>query len=151
MKFKAFIWMLRIDTSGGERMCLLIEKAQKDMDVVNTMQKIDDELYLDVCCYHTQQAIKKLLKCSIELKGVTCEFTNSITKLYTQYVSVGWDGIETLELMAGTLTDWEASSGYKESFIATVKQLEVAKALYSELLRRLLDFLDNKPKEINSF
>ena len=38
-------------------MCLLIEKAQKDMDVVNTMQKANDEMYLDDCCYHTQQAI----------------------------------------------------------------------------------------------
>lgn len=71
------------------------------MDVVNTMQKVNDEMYLDVCCYHTQQAIEKLLKCSIELKGVNYEFTHSITKLYSQYVSAGWDEIEILELMAG--------------------------------------------------
>ena len=121
------------------------------MDVVNTMQKANDEMYLDVCCYHTQQAIEKLLKCSIELKGVNYEFTHSITKLYSQYVSVGWDEIEILELMAGTITDWEASSRYKESFVATVKQLNTAKGLYDELLSRLLTFLSCGTKTINSF
>lgn len=127
------------------------EISQKDMDVVNTMQKVNDEMYLDVCCYHTQQAIEKLLKCSIELKGVNYEFNHSITKLYSQYVSAGWDEIEILELMAGTITDWEASSRYKESFVATVKQLNTAKGLYDELLSRLLTFLSCGTKTINSF
>ncbi|MCI5918349.1 MAG: HEPN domain-containing protein [Roseburia sp.] len=129
-------------------MCLLIEKAKKDMDVVNTMQKINDEMYLDICCYHTQQAIEKLLKCSIELKGVTYEFTHSIITLYSQYVSVGWDEIEMLELMSGTITGWEASSRYKESFFATVKQLETAKGLYEILLNRLLEYLNEGIKTI---
>lgn len=132
-------------------MCLLMEKAKKDMDVVNTMQKINDELYLDVCCYHTQQAIEKLLKCSIELKGVTYEFTHSIITLYAQYISVGWDEIEMLELMSGTISGWEASSGYKESFVATVKQLEAAKGLYEILFNRLLEYLNNSAKKLDSF
>lgn len=132
-------------------MCLLMEKAKKDMDVVNTMQKINDELYLDVCCYHTQQAIEKLLKCSIELKGVTYEFTHSIITLYAQYISVGWGEIEMLELMSGTITGWEASSRYKESFVATVKQLEAAKGLYEILFNRLLEYLNNSAKTIDSF
>lgn len=40
--------------------------------------------------------------------------------------------LSILELMAGTITDWEASSRYKESFVATVKQLNTAKGLYDE-------------------
>lgn len=132
-------------------MCLLMEKAKKDMDVVNTMQKINDKLYLDVCCYHTQQAIEKLLKCSIELKGVTYEFTHSIITLYAQYISVGWGEIEMLELMSGTITGWEASSRYKESFVATVKQLEAAKGLYEILFNRLLEYLNNSAKKLDSF
>lgn len=40
--------------------------------------------------------------------------------------------LSILELMVGTITDWEASSRYKESFIATVKQLNTAKGLYDE-------------------
>ena len=53
--------------------------------------------------------------------------------------------------MAGTITDWEASSRYKESFVATVKQLNTAKGLYDELLSRLLTFLSCGTKTINSF
>ena len=67
------------------------------------MQKVNDELYLDICCYHIQQAIEKL--------------------------------------MAGTITDWEASSRYKESFFATAKQLENAVNIYRELERRIVAFL----------
>ena len=126
-------------------------KSKKGHGRVNTMQKINDELYLDVCCYHTQQAIEKLLKCSIELKGVTYEFTHSFITLYAQYISVGWDEIEMLELMSGTITGWEASSRYKESFVATVKQLEAAKGLYEILLNRLLEYLNNSAKKLDSF
>ena len=122
-------------------MCLLLEKARKDYDVVLTMQKVNDELYLDICCYHIQQAIEKLLKCSIELRGERYPFTHAITPLYDFYVKSGWEELELLELMAGTITDWEASSRYKESFFATAKQLENAVNIYRELERRIVAFL----------
>ena len=32
-------------------MCLLLEKAHKDYDTVLAMQKLNDEYYLDICCY----------------------------------------------------------------------------------------------------
>lgn len=122
-------------------MCLLLEKARKDYDVVITMQRINDELYLDICCYHIQQAIEKVLKCSIEMRGEQYPFTHAIVPLYDKYVSSGWDEEHDLELLAGTLTDWESSSRYKESFYATTKQLEYAIAIYTELERRLVLFL----------
>lgn len=40
-------------------MCVLLEKARKDYDVVKTMKAINDELYLEICCYHIEQAIEK--------------------------------------------------------------------------------------------
>lgn len=122
-------------------MCLLIEKARKDYDVVMTMKKLNDDLYLDICCYHIQQAIEKLLKCSIELRGEHYPFTHAITPLYDLYLKTGWGQLEELELMAGTITDWEASSRYKESFYATAKQLEWAICIYQELEQRLTVFL----------
>ena len=90
-------------------------------------------------------------KCSIELKGVTYEFTHSIITLYAQYISVGWGEIEMLELMSGTITGWKASSRYKESFVVTVKQLEAAKGLYEILFNRLLEYLNNSAKKLDSF
>lgn len=124
-------------------MCVLLEKAKKDYDVVKTMQTIDDELYLDICCYHIQQAVEKILKCSIEMRGNMYHFTHNISVLYDDYIASGWESLDTLELMAGTITDWEASSRYKDSFYATKKQLEQALSIYEQLEGRLLDFLES--------
>ena len=40
-------------------MCLLLEKARKDYDTAVYMQKLNDEYYLDICCYHIEQAIER--------------------------------------------------------------------------------------------
>ena len=57
-------------------MCLLLEKARKDYDTAVYMQKINDEYYLDICCYHMEQAIEKVLKCSVELRGKKFSYTH---------------------------------------------------------------------------
>lgn len=128
-------------------MCVLLEKARKDYDVVQTMKQINDEVYLDICCYHIQQAIEKLLKCSIELKGNRYAFTHDISRHYADYINSGWDSLDTLELMSGTLTDWEAGSRYKESFFATTKQLETAISIYEELEKRLVNYLQENTQK----
>ena len=97
-------------------MCYLLDKARKDYNVVKELYRINDEMYLDICCYHIQQAIEKILKCSIELKGSRYEFTHNIARLYQDFIACGWEEIRDLQLMAGTLTDWEAGSRYKESY-----------------------------------
>lgn len=135
-------------------MSLLLEKARKDYDTVICMQKVNDELYLDICCYHIQQAIEKIIKCSIELKGVRYPYEHSISKLYSVYVKTGWPEYRDLRMMAGTLTDWESSAGYKDSFAATVSQLLDAIEIYKILEERLVDYLteateSNDPSQIN--
>lgn len=57
-------------------------------------------------------------------------------------------------MMAGTLTDWESSAGYKDSFAATVSQLLDAIEIYKILEERLVDYLteateSNDPSQIN--
>lgn len=131
-------------------MCLLLEKARKDYDTVICMQKVDDELYLDICCYHIQQAIEKMLKCSIELKGFRYSYEHSISKLYGEYINAGWPEYKDLRMMAGTLTDWESSAGYKDSFAATISQLADALEIYKELEKRLVIYLtENNGKSSN--
>lgn len=127
-------------------MCLLLEKARKDYDTVICMQKVNDELYLDICCYHIQQAIEKVMKCSIELKGFRYSHEHSITKLYGEYVNAGWLEYKDLRMMAGTLTDWESSAEYKDSFAATISQLADALEIYRELEKRLVLYLTETDK-----
>lgn len=131
-------------------MCLLLEKARKDYDTVICMQKVNDELYLDICCYHIQQAIEKVLKCSIELKGFRYSYEHSISKLYGEYINAGWPEYKDLRMMAGTLTDWESSARYKDSFAATISQLADALEIYKELEKRLVIYLtENNGKSSN--
>lgn len=135
-------------------MCLLLEKARKDYDTVINMRAVNDELYLDICCYHIQQAIEKVLKCAIELKGVEYPFTHSISSLYKTYTDAGWPEMRDLRMMAGTLTDWESSSHYKDSFTATLSQLDDATGIYNELENSLLQYLgvseqNPSPSKIN--
>lgn len=122
-------------------MCLLLEKAKKDYDTAIYMQKVNDELYLGICCFHIQQAIEKVLKCSIELKGFRYPYEHSISKLYGVYINAGWPEYKDLRMMAGTLTDWESSAGYKDSFAATISQLADALEIYKELEKRLVIYL----------
>lgn len=131
-------------------MCLLLEKARKDYDTAIYMQKVNDELYLGICCFHIQQAIEKVLKCSIELKGFRYPYEHSISKLYGVYINAGWPEYKDLRMMAGTLTDWESSAGYKDSFAATISQLADALELYKELEKRLVIYLtENNGKSSN--
>lgn len=131
-------------------MCLLLEKAKKDYDTAIYMQKVNDELYLGICCFHIQQAIEKVLKCSIELKGFRYPYEHSISKLYGVYINAGWPEYKDLRMMAGTLTDWESSAGYKDSFAATISQLADALEIYKELKKRLVIYLtENNGKSSN--
>ena len=131
-------------------MCLLLEKAKKDYDTAIYMQKVNDELYLGICCFHIQQAIEKVLKCSIELKGFRYPYEHSISKLYGVYINAGWPEYKDLSMMAGTLTDWESSAGYKDSFAATISQLADALEIYKELEKRLVIYLtENNGKSSN--
>ncbi len=128
-------------------MCYLLDKARKDYNVVKELYRINDEMYLDICCYHIQQAIEKILKCSIELKGSRYEFTHNIARLYQDFIACGWEEIRDLQLMAGTLTDWEAGSRYKESFFATTADLQTAMELYQTLEEKIKQYLEDLETE----
>lgn len=128
-------------------MCLLLEKARKDYDTAVYMQKLNDEYYLDICCYHIEQAIEKVMKCSIELRGNKFSYTHVLAKTYEEYVSAGWPELKDLRMMTGTLTDWEAGARYKDSFAATVSQLDDAIVIYKELESRLVKYLQSADDE----
>lgn len=111
------------------------------------MQKVNDELYLDICCYHIQQAIEKVIKCSIELNGFRYSYEHSISKLYGEYINAGWSEYKDLRMMADTLTYWESSAEYKDSFAATISQLTDALEIYKELEKRLVLYLTENNDE----
>lgn len=52
-------------------------------------------------------------------------------------------------MMADTLTDWESSAEYKDSFAATISQLADALEIYRELEKRLVLYLTETDKFSN--
>ena len=114
--------------------------AYKDYNVYkNLASKWDDE-YLDLACYHLQQAIEKQLKAAIEFCGESYTHTHNITGLYQKYIDCGFAEIEDIELMGGTITEWEISGRYETAngFVATMRQIQRADSAFL-LLKNELD------------
>ncbi len=112
---------------------MLLRKAEKDYKVFKSLSAEWDEEYLDLACYHLQQAIEKLLKKYIELSGENYDYTHNITELYLRCTKLGLPENEGLDLMGGTITGWEASSRYGDSFVATSAQIKKASSVYESL------------------
>ena len=113
-------------------MSLLMEKAQKDLDTVSAVWG-----QWDVCSFHLEQAIEKLLKYSLELKGREC--TGTVKELYQQYVASGWQEIDGMVDSVDEISGW-ILSGYQQ---ITVTQEQLAKAMYfcEVLKRRIFEML----------
>jgi HEPN domain-containing protein len=115
----------------------LCNKAIRDIKTMEwaRSQLGSDEDYMDIACYHAQQAIEKLLKFIIEISGVEYPKTHDITRLLVAIETL--PGIilpDTLIMMSETLTLWESSSRYRDIFKATIRQLEIASKISDDLL-----------------
>jgi len=64
-------------------MMFLIESALRDMKNVDLVMPTlsTDEALWDIAAYHTQQAIEKLLKAILELKGMEYRKTHNLLDL----------------------------------------------------------------------
>lgn len=115
----------------------LCNKAIRDIKTVEwaRSQLGTDEDFMDVACYHSQQAIEKLLKFIIEISGEDYPKTHDITRLCVVIETLPNIALpDTLIMMSETLTLWEATSRCRDIFKATARQLEIAQEIFDELL-----------------
>lgn len=115
----------------------LCNKAIRDIKTVEwaKSQLGNDEDFMDIACYHTEQAIEKLLKFIIELSGENYPKTHDITRLCAIIEKLPNIILpDNLIMMSETLTLWEATSRYRDIFKATVRQLEITQKIFEELL-----------------
>lgn len=111
----------------------LLDLAEMDYNAAFNMIKVDDELYLRLRCYLTQQAIEKLLKYAIEIRGRRCPITHMITKLYSEYLAAGYPEVDNMNVMSTVLEVWEARSRYNMAFSTTMQQIDIARQIYSDI------------------
>lgn len=116
-----------------------LENAESDYRKIG-----EDDAYLDDCCFNLQQGIELMLKYAIEIHGGEYVRSHDIRAQLNVLNKLGVEvpGMELLRQNAQTFNDWEASSRYKDNFVALLEDIDLARACAKELLQ----FLDPKVK-----
>ncbi len=119
----------------------LLRLARADYKAYEGLIKSDDELVANIAHYHMQQAIEKLLKCALELKGEKPRWTHDIRELYAAYIKVGWPAMEEIRSIQDTITLWESRARYNTNFLADQEDLVTAKCGFLKLEGELNTYL----------
>lgn len=119
----------------------LCEKVEEDFP---------DEYAISAASYHIQQAVEKLLKGMILLRGEEPERTHNITKLAVRCEALGIELPECLDDVTEALTMWETSNRYDPFVSFSEKKYGKAKEAYHELkchLEKLIGEVDEQAEE----
>ena len=112
------------------RSLAMLEQAKNALGKVN-----EDDAYLDVACFETQQAIEFLMKNILLENGVEFYKTHDISYLADLLTDNGFhfEKEDSLELLASTITDWEESSRYGKGVRTTVQTIQRIHNIYNSM------------------
>ena len=117
-------------------------KIMFEQSVMALGKVAEDDAYLDIACFETQQAIEFLLKAVLLEEGVVYGKTNHIGHLLELVLGTGFtfEKQDVLELLSDIITDWEESSRYGKGIRTTVQTVQRVHNIYrninEEFLRR---------------
>jgi HEPN domain-containing protein len=115
-------------------------KAEKNLIIAKGLRNSQNEDYFrDMICYHVQQSVEMSLKFLLELSDVKYTFTHNITELLVLFEenAVELPVFDELILLAPVITNWEASSRYKDNFKEVLRNVDAGLLL----AEKLLDFI----------
>lgn len=119
-------------------MSKLLSRAMVAYEIAeHSFSKIQiDDCYLDSCCYNLQQSIELSLKFLVEMTGQQYAENHDIRANINLLNKVGYHVRceKDLRNMATTLYSWETESRYKESFVATMEDINDAFKYARELI-----------------
>lgn len=114
------------------RSVVMLEQAKSALGKV-----AEDDAYLDVACFETQQAMEFLLKAVLLEHGTTYEKTHDIRYLTELLDQTGFqfdaDKHDALDLLADTITDWEEGSRYGSGVRTSVQTVRRVHNIYSSI------------------
>lgn len=111
-----------------------------------------DDAYVDDCCYNLQQCIEKTLKFIVEMTGKEYVKSHDIRAQLNilQDIKNKLPYEKELRDMAWTINEWEASSRYKDNFVALQDDIDCAMK-YAEALVQYAENLYSSLDSMNSF
>jgi HEPN domain-containing protein len=95
----------------------------------------EDEAFLDVACFETQQAIEFLIKAILMENGVAYSKSHDIRYLllHLEEINFVFEKMDSLNLLSDTITDWEESSRYGKGVRTTVQTVQRVHNIYESM------------------
>lgn len=118
-------------------MSKMYNRANVAMDLANmALNKVaDDDAYLDLACFNTQQGMEFLIKAILEENGRVYDKTHNIRYLLELLKDTGFifDKMEELENISDTITQWEEKSRYGKGVKTMVQTVRKVHNMYNSL------------------
>lgn len=108
----------------------------------------EDDAYLDIACFETQQAIEFLIKAILLENGIPYDRTHDISYLLVllEQIPFTFEKQDSLEILASTITDWEESSRYGKGVRTTVQTIQRVHNIYNSLNEAFLKTQEDNNK-----
>ena len=118
------------------RSVVMIEQAKNALQHSN-----EDEAYLDIACFETQQAMEFLIKAILLENGKPYDKSHDIRYLLSllQETDFYFEKMEALDLLADTITDWEENSRYGKGVRTTVQTVQRIHNIYRSMNESFLE------------
>ena len=95
----------------------------------------EDDAFLDVACFETQQAVEFLIKAILLENGIPYDKSHDISYLLSllEDIPFEFEKQDALELLPSTITDWEESSRYGKGIRTTVQTIQRVHNIYDSM------------------
>ena len=125
------------------RSYILLNQAKEAVGKIS-----EDDAYLDIACFETQQAVEFLLKTILQEYGVAYEKTHNIRYLLDLVKSSGFvfDKEDDFDILADTLTDWEQSSRYGKGVKTTINTILRMHNIYNSMNQAFIGLQESNNK-----
>ena len=104
-----------------------------------------EDAYFEIALFNTQQAIEFILKAVLleygvefETKGNQGHNIQNLVELIREKTNFMFERQEDLELLASTITFWEASSRYKTGISVKIDTVQRVLNIYKEIEKNLM-------------
>lgn len=95
----------------------------------------EDDAFLDVACFETQQAVEFLIKAILLENGIPYDKSHDIRYLLSllEDIPFEFEKQDALELLSSTITDWEESNRYGKGIRTTVQTIQRVHNIYDSM------------------